>query len=167
MHSRLFSSADSLAGHWRTAIAIAALGVATSGCVSTTVIEANPVPTIKMAEEIPDSELLDIGIRIFDPGLPENPDDWEEEFVFPEVRKAEARYMPYVLKDTLQQTGHWGAVRVIPAESNSVDLTVEGEIVSSDGERLKVAIVATDSTGLVWLEKSYDDLASKLESSSR
>lgn len=146
----------------RALIALAVIGALSAGCVNTTIIKANPVSTIKMAEDIPDSELLDVGIRIFDPGLPEDSADWEEDFIFPEVRKAEARYMPYVLKDTMQGTGHWGAVRVVPTESNSVDLMIEGQIVSSDGERLRVAVTATDSTGDVWLEKTYDDLAAQL-----
>ena len=41
--------------------------------------------------------------------------DADDSGVYPEVRQAEARYMPYHLKTTLQGTGFWGAVRVIPS----------------------------------------------------
>ena len=30
------------------------------------------------------------------------------------VRKSEARYIPIHLRNTLQSTGQWGAVRVVP-----------------------------------------------------
>src|SRR5262245_38688231 len=135
-------------------------------CVSTTVIKTNPQPTLKATRDVPEPELLDVGIAIFDPGLPKTDEEREKAtkaLVFPEVRQAEARYFPYVLKQTLEDTGHWGAVRVIPRPSKSVDLTVEGRIVSSDGERLVLAINAVDSTGRVWIEnKEYEDLAAKL-----
>ena len=32
-----------------------------------------------------------------------------------EVRRAESRYMAFHLKDTLEQTGNWGIVRVVPS----------------------------------------------------
>ena len=38
--------------------------------------------------EIPFEELLDIGIMLFDPNVPEK----EDPMIFPEIRKAEARY---------------------------------------------------------------------------
>ena len=122
-------------------------------------------PTLKATRDVPEPELLDVGIAIFDPGLPKTEEErkeLEDELIFVEVRKAEARYFPYVLKDTLEDTGYWGAVRVIPRATRAVDLTVEGRIVSSDGERMVLAIKATDAVGRVWLEKEYEDLAAKL-----
>lgn len=136
-----------------------------AGCVSTTVVKTNPEPALKATREVPEPELLDVGIAVFGPGLPTNDEErkkLEDELVFVEVRKAEARYFPYALKETLQDTGHWGAVRVIPRPTNAVDLTVEGRIVSSDGERLVLAIKATDAVGRVWLDKEYEDIAAKL-----
>ena len=93
------------------------------GCVSTTVVKTNPIPAVKATREVPEPELLDVGISIFDPGLPKTDEEREKAtkaLVFPEVRQAESRYFPYVLKQTLEDTGHWGAVRVIPRPSNSV-----------------------------------------------
>jgi hypothetical protein len=142
--------------------AVAALG----GCVSTTVIKTNAEPMLKATREVPEPELLDVGISVFDPGLPKTDEEREKaikELVFPEVRTAESKYFPYVLKRTLEDSGHWGAVRVIPRPSNSVDLTVNGRIVASDGERLVLAITATDATGRVWIDdKEYEGLAAKL-----
>jgi hypothetical protein len=143
-----------------------ALLAALGGCVSTTVIKTEPEPTLKATRDVPEPELLDVGISVFDPGLPTTDEEREKAIkalVFPEVRRAEARYFPYVLKQTLQDTGHWGAVRVIPRPTKSVDLTVNGRIISSDGEHLELAVTATDATGKVWIDdKHYEGMAAKL-----
>ncbi len=102
--------------------------------------------------------MLDVSIAIFNPGL----DDYDEgQQVFPEVRKAEAHYMPNLLSETMQNSGAWGAVRVVPDSTQISDLMVEGEILYSDGEELKLQITATDSRGYVWLEKDYQSNASR------
>ncbi|MDZ7644144.1 MAG: hypothetical protein U5K76_08045 [Woeseiaceae bacterium] len=50
----------------------------------------------------------------------------QETGVFEEIRRAEARYLPYHIKKTLQGTGYWGAVRVIPSREVYTDVTVTG-----------------------------------------
>jgi len=132
-----------------------------SACASHQIIEPNAAPAIKAQQEIPENQLLDVGIAIFDPGIPEDPKAMEKKNIFPEVRKAEARYVPYVLRTTLEGTGHWGAVRVMPPGVNTADLLVEGKVVTSNGEKLIVDILVKDATGRVWLEKQYSDTASK------
>ena len=48
---------------------------------------------LKRAEiELIEDRLLDVGIFIFDPNIPEDIED--NPLVFPEIRKAEARYIP-------------------------------------------------------------------------
>ena len=74
---------------------------------------------------------------------------------------AEARYMPFVAKNLLQSTGNWGAVRVIPRTTDAVDLTLNGRIIESDGERLVLEASVTDATGKLWFTKQYTGLASK------
>ncbi|MBT4522874.1 MAG: hypothetical protein HOC23_22975 [Halieaceae bacterium] len=108
-----------------------------------------------MAEDL----LLDVGIVIFDPNL----DGYDEdEQVYPEVRKAEAHFMPILLSESMQASGAWGAVRVVPDSSQISDLRVEGKILYSDGEQLKLVVTATDSRGNVWLDnKAYEGRASR------
>ena len=132
-----------------------------SACASHQIIKANAKPAIKAQREIPENELLDVGVAIFDPGIPDDPKVAEKKNIFPEVRKAEARYIPYILRTTLEGTGHWGAARVIPSDINTADLLVEGKVVTSNGEKLIVDILVKDATGRVWLEKQYSDTASK------
>ena len=134
-----------------------ALTVSLAGCVSQSV-KSTSVPSVNGASsEVAETLLLDVGIAVFDPGL-ENYD--EDERVYPEVRKAEARYMPNLLSEALQNSGAWGAVRVLPDTQQITDLMVQGEILYSDGEELQLQITATDSRGYVWLDKKYTGNAS-------
>jgi hypothetical protein len=116
---------------------------------------------VQAAQEIPIEELLDVGITVFDPGLPPKgqpvPDD-----VFPELRKAESRYQAIQLMDTMQSTGQWGAVRVLPAGHGITDLRVSGTILQSTGLKLALDIKAVDSRGKVWLERRYRAQADEL-----
>jgi hypothetical protein len=123
------------------------------GCASQS-SSREPTQAIQAAQDIPIEELLDVGVTIFDPGLaPEGqpvPDD-----VFPELRKAEARFQAIELMETMQSTGQWGAVRVLPAGHGTTDLRVSGEILLSTGLKLALDIRAIDARGKVWLEKRY------------
>ncbi|QFU77720.1 hypothetical protein EY643_02140 [Halioglobus maricola] len=131
-----------------------------TGCVNQTV-KSTSVPPIATAQEVVTDELLlDVGIAVFDPGLDEVPDD-DEQPVYTEVRKAEARFMPNQLAQAMQQSGAWGAVRVVPDPERVSDLSVHGKIVHSDGERLELRITAVDSRGYEWLDKGYESHASK------
>jgi hypothetical protein len=126
--------------------------VGLSGCVSQTVKSTSVPPLERPAAPIAENELLDVGIAIFDPGLE---DYEEEEQVYPEVRRAEARFMPQLLAEAMQNSGAWGAVRVLPDSERITDLRVEGEILHSDGERLELAVTAVDSRGHQWLDNTY------------
>jgi hypothetical protein len=150
--SHLFSQ-----NHLGTLCLLAAL----SACTSTKIVTANSTPAIQASATVAEELMLDVGISPFDPGIPETLEELEKAFIVPDVRRAESGYLAYHLKDTLELTGNWGAVRVTPNLSDSVDLHVSGEILLSDGEMLKVRAVAIDSTGKTWLDKNYEDTASK------
>ena len=113
--------------------------------------------------EIPFEELLDIGIMLFDPNVPEK----ENPMIFPEIRKAEARYMPYHLKKTLESTGHWGGVWVLPERSKAIDLIVVGRIEKSDGLDVELKIGVWDIVGTQWVNKTYKSNIAKSSYSKR
>lgn len=106
--------------------------------------------------EVPTHALLDVGIVLFNPNIPQSLDEQQKKFVFPEVRRAEARYMPFHLKSTLETTGYWGSVWVIPERSEAVDLLVWGRIDQSDGYRVALRIGAWDASGREWLNRDYE-----------
>ena len=130
-----------------------------AACTSSEIVVAHSVPLTTASKEIAEDELLDVGIRMFDPNVPTDPKAQEKERVFPEVRKAESRFMPMLLRDTLESTGQWGQVRVLPGAAASSDVLVDGRILESTGRELQLAIKVTDATGRVWLDKKYAALA--------
>jgi len=123
--------------------ALAALAAVLIGCASQSGGPQSPTQAIQATTEIPRDQILDVGIEVFDPGLPPQgqpmPDD-----IFPELREAEARYMAIRLENTMQSTGHWGAVRVLPSGRGTTDLKVTGTILVSTGSTLALDIRAVD-----------------------
>lgn len=129
----------------------------------------DPVALRQADREIPEHELLDVGIRVFDPGLPEDEQEralLEEKGVFADVRKSEARYIPIRLKDTLAATGYWGAVRIVPS-ATIADVLVDGVILESTGKELEVELTVVDARGRRWFEKKFKEEADALAYSSR
>ena len=117
-------------------------------------VDTEVVPLIPVQTEIPESELLDVRIKVFDPGeLPTNKD--ASRGLSEEIREAESKYIAVQLKNTLQQTGSFGAVRVGPAASSGDEVLVAGCILKSNGEELKLEVAACDATGTEWLKKKY------------
>lgn len=104
--------------------------------------------------QLQESQLLDVGILLFEQGEPHTERE-KEQNIHEDVRAAESRYMAYHLKETLEQVHGWGAVRVLPAASHIADVTVQGTLLASDGEKLEVRARVSDSTGALWFEKLY------------
>jgi hypothetical protein len=134
-----------------------------SGCITS---EVKPLPKVQAKQatiHIPESELLDVGIRVFDPGIPKNLEGDEEALakkrIYPDLRKAEARYMPTLLRATLEETAQWGAVRVIPTTADFVDVIVNGTLVDSNGGYLAIDVSAVDAAGRTWISnKRYSSI---------
>ncbi len=128
------------------------------GCVTETV-KSTSVPALKSpALTIPEAELLDLGIVVFDPGIKNTEED---PFTYPELRKAEATFIATKLAEVLTEQGAWGAVRVVPDDGQFSDLSVHGTILKSDGESLSLQVQVTDSRGRLLLDKRYSDTTSK------
>ncbi|MBM4196992.1 MAG: hypothetical protein FJ197_07850 [Gammaproteobacteria bacterium] len=136
------------------AACLALAAVLSAGCSSSRKIQYEKVDLERASAEVPPGELLDVGIMLFDPGLPEGEPD-PDSLVFPDVRRAESRYMPYHLRGTLESSGHWGSVWVLPDRSASVDLLVWARIDHSDGLEVALRVGAWDATGKEWLNKAY------------
>ena len=136
--------------------ATALAGILLGGCV---VNEQRPMQRIaaeKATTEVAEDELLDVGVRLFDPNVPEDVAEQEKKRVYPEVRNAESRYIPVLIRDTLESTGQWGQVRVLPRDGTGMEVFVDGRIVASDGRQIELDIVVTDAAGRTWLRKTYE-----------
>jgi len=127
-------------------------------------LDDDPVEALQALEEISEDRLLDVGIHVFDTGIPEDEDAryfLEEKGIFEEIRKSEARWIPINLKRTLESTGYWGAVRLVPS-ATSVDVSIQGAILTSTGKKLEIEIVVVDATGRTWLRERYEQDADPL-----
>ena len=127
----------------------------TTACTVSEVITAEHTDLEVARQEIAENLLLDIGVINFSEGIPRN-NDPEKSGVFEEIRRAEARYLPYHIKTTLQGTGYWGAVRVVPSRYVFTDVTLTGEIERSDGEYIELRVNVEDATGRHWFERRYE-----------
>jgi hypothetical protein len=139
----------------RPAVQVAAFALAAvlAGCASQAP-SGSQTRAVQATAEIPREELLDVGIDVLDPGLP-GPGEPVPDDLFPELRKAEARYMAIQLRNTLEATGHWGVVRVLPTDRGITDLQVHGTILTSTGSKLVLDVRAVDSSNREWFEKKY------------
>lgn len=131
-----------------------------SACATHTVKSTTYTPIVQGSENVPENLLLDVGIAIFDPGIDEIKRS-EEETTNHEIRIAESRYAPYLLAESLQRSGNWGIVRLLPNNASPLDLVVHGTILQSNGEQMALRIKVTDSTGREWYTKEYDEVISQ------
>jgi hypothetical protein len=114
------------------------------------------VEAIQATGEIPEERLLDVGVGVFDPGFDEDDRDrLAQKGMSPELRQAEARYVAFHLKKTMEGTGNWGVVRMLPGRAEGLDVLVSGRIVESNGKRLVLDVEAADATGRRWLQRRY------------
>ena len=131
-----------------------------SACSTHTVKSTVYTPVISDSRNVPEDLLLDVGIAIFDPGIDEI-ERSEEETTNHDIRVAESRYAPYLLSETLQRSGNWGIVRLMPSSASPMDVLVHGTVLQSDGETMSLRISVSDSTGRGWYTKVYDQAISQ------
>jgi len=136
-------------------VVLAVTGVLLSACASGPAKQSvSPTEAIRANEALPEASLLDVGVHVFEAAEPD-PDAATETGTQPKIMEAEARYVPFHLKNTLQHTGQWGAVRLVPKRAEEVDVGVYGTLLESNGETLRVAIKVIDATGRVWFNNEY------------
>lgn len=99
---------------------------------------------------------LDVSIAVFDPGLPDDRGLYRDLEIFPRIREVETMFLPFVLRETLVESGDWGAVRVVPEPEPAAEVLVTGTIVRSDGGTLDIRVRAVDATGRVWVERDFE-----------
>lgn len=130
-----------------------------TGCATTSVKKTAPSPLVTNTSSVPEELALDVGIGVFDAGL--DLVDEDDFAVFPDVRVAEARYFPNLLMQTMQRSGYWGAIRVMPEDLLNTDILVKSIILVSTGESLKLRVNVSDASGREWYTRDYQNVASK------
>lgn len=79
--------------------------------------------------------------------------------IYAPIRLVESNYLPVTLRNTLMDSGYWGAVKVAPEADVSAELQVTAEVLRSTAIELELHVRVTDSRGLVWIDKHYHALA--------
>ena len=132
------------------------LALSLGGCSTKTVTTTQREEIIIETETIPEELLLDVGISPFDPGIDKLSE--EEAGLYRQIREAEARYMPVRLMETLQGSGQWGVIRVIPNKQSEMDVWVDAKILESDGANLALQVTVRDSSNKKWYTKKYTEV---------
>ncbi len=130
-----------------------------TGCATFNAQKVGPTTIMKAQEEIFEEQLLDVGILVFESDKMTQ-EQAQKIHTSREIRKAEQHFMPYHLKNTLQQSSYWGAVRVLPNETESIDVLVKCKILESNGEQLILQVDVLDATRKKWFSKKYKSEAS-------
>jgi len=118
-----------------------------------------PIERIDEAQErlVQEQHILDVGVVLFDPGFV---DLNSSDAAYSSVRQSEAVWYTNQLKQTLDASNAWGLVRALPRDNIGLDVYVNGTLLESNGEVIRLQVSVTDSTGRVWLSKEYDQRAS-------
>lgn len=86
---------------------------------------------------------LDVIIPVFDPNIPLK----DKDGVWPEVRRAEANRFALMMKEALEKSGAFGAVRVMPDDSGFGELYLNGKIIKANGEDIELEVSVNDIRG--------------------
>jgi hypothetical protein len=127
-----------------------------SGSGSTTGPQLPSTVKEQLSKKSYDGPKLDVVIPAFSSGLSQDASNYEEQGIWPELRRAEANRFAFKLKQALEETGKFGAVRVVPSNTASGDVYVLGKIVESNGMELAFDLEVVDASGKRWMNKTID-----------
>jgi hypothetical protein len=99
---------------------------------------------------------MQVGVQVFRQGNTTEK-AMEDQHSSEQIRQTEVQFMPYHLKKTLDQTGYWGEVQVVPENARGLDVVVSGTVISSNGEEMALDVQVADSQGYVWIDRVYRD----------
>jgi hypothetical protein len=153
---RVFTNGHDLFKIWILICSLAALNVAHAAVDKVTSSTLAPIRT--PSAPIPPEALLDVGIPPLGDGLALTDED---DTVFPEVRSAETIYFSNQLAKTMEKSGAWGAIRVVPSTDVVMDVYITGTILQSDGETLDIEIRVYDTSGRQWLKERHRQVVGK------
>jgi len=141
---------------WLLILVMAAPGGAHAAVDKVTSSTLTPIQT--PSAPISPEALLDVAIPPLNDGLALTD---EKSTVFPEVRFAETIYFSNQLAKTMEKSGAWGAIRVVPNTDVVMDVYITGTILQSDGETLDLDIRVYDTSGRQWLQERHRQVVGK------
>ncbi len=127
-----------------------------SACATTSVKSTEFVPAVQNQAPSDEALLMDVGVSVFDPGIDEI-DRRDMDRTNLDIRRAESQYAPFLMADTLQRSGNWGMVRILPSPTSTMDVYVDGQLLLSNGEGMIMAVTVRDATGRQWFSRVYEE----------
>lgn len=118
-------------------------------------IQTNSNPETSSTVSQPTFEGYSVSIPPFDPNIPNDPEDYERLGIWPEVRRTEAIRIANELKEKLDGSGMVAAARVTPSVRATSHFYVNGKILESNGEDLRLSVELVDITGRSRMSKNY------------
>lgn len=137
---------------WFTLIVVFLLTACSSSPVEK--IEAPKPVSVALNYAVDGAQGLNVSILLFD-----TQDAVQVSRIYQPVRNAEAAYLPVSLRNTLNETGYWGAVSVVPTLDTASEVFVTGRIIESNAVELAMQFKVFDSRGVVWINREYRDYA--------
>lgn len=108
-----------------------------------------------LSARITQQKEIEVIVPVFDPNIPANPNTWEKQDIWPELRRVESINFALQMKKALEDTDQVGAVRVTPDQQVIGDLYVLGKINESNGENVSISIKVVSIGGDSWLNRTY------------
>lgn len=128
------------------------------GCASSPAVQEIEIPEpvsvpLRYSNSAGESS-LNVSILLFD-----TKDPSQLSRIYQPIRNAEAAYLPVLLRSTLDESGFWGAVSVVPTLDTASEVFVTAQIIQSDAVQLTIQFKVFDSRGVTWIEREYTDYA--------
>ena len=131
--------------------------------VGPTARQSNSTSETSSTVSQPSFEGYSVSIPPFDPNIPRDPEDYERLGVWPEVRRTEAIRIATELKEKLDGSGMIAAARVTPSLQATSHFYINGKILVSNGEDLRLSVELIDITGRSRMSKNYRHRVSNYE----
>ena len=98
---------------------------------------------------------LTINISQFDPGIPDDPNQYEKQGVWPELRRTESVRFSLGITRAIEKTSYFDKVRMAPDTSAAASFYVAGKILESNGEDVRIQVQLLDTSGKRVLNKKF------------
>lgn len=159
---------------WMRSAAIIFMALILGACQSSSNVSKGPLlvgpsaPSTSAQSQSANKELqnasifLDVAVPTFDPGFPIDRRTGEidyaeldDEGIWPQLRRTEAKLFAIETKNALQREKVFGSVVVVPNASTPSDLFVLGSINHSDSEVVGASITVVDSSGEIRGQRDF------------
>ena len=139
---------------WVSRIAVMSLVAALQACNSAPPpqpVQRSAVPVLLDRISTVDLERpsLNLSISVFDQEIPDVTSQRGR------LLNAEQRYLPYLLKEVLVDSGFWGGVRVAPRWDPTAEVNCSATLHQANALVIDLQFTCQDATGRIWIDERF------------